>query len=59
MTHMHYFDNGLIPFLDSVSEPLLSVEDEGALGFHPKYLYLCSEDKQMFMRKLNDMNRSN
>ncbi len=44
--HMDYFNDDLTTFLgQNVLVVLLSMESQKALGFHQKYLNLCSEDE--------------
>ncbi len=45
--HMDYYNDVLIPFWAlNVSVVLLSMQGQKALGFHQKYLILCSEDER-------------
>ncbi len=43
----------------NIAVVLLSMEGLRALGFHQKYLNLCSEDEPKVLRVWNDMRVSN
>ncbi len=44
---MDYFNDALLYFCAlTIVVPLLSMEGQKDLGFHPKYLNLCSEDER-------------
>ncbi len=47
---MDYFNDVLLPFwVLNESVALLSMQGQKALGFHQKYLNLCSKDEQSLM----------